>query len=82
VPVVQSNTSDDFSAELPLAGDELRVHFDPRPWFEQLNFDEAVPAEGCESGCEVDWAIEAGSQADRALRASVQVGEHPRFDWR
>lgn len=77
IPLVRKSLSENFYRDVTGEGESLRIRFDPRTWFQEVNFDSyegaVVPGET------LVWGDD--DQAFRALRNAVLVGERGRFSW-
>jgi hypothetical protein len=81
VPVVRKSTGDAFEHEV-FGGETLSIHFDPRPWVRDVDFDALVEDMDCApAGCTAAVRFDADSQGYRAVVGALVAGEPPTFEW-
>jgi hypothetical protein len=78
VPLVRKSQTEEFHRDVTGAEQSLRVRFDPRPWFQSVDFSSY---EGTvDPGQGLVWGSE--DQAQRAIRNAVVVGRRGQFSWK
>ena len=77
VPLVRKSQSESFYRDVTGEEDALRIRFDPRSWFQSVDFDSYTDSIASEE--ELVWGED--DQARRAIRNAVIVGERAQFSW-